>query len=53
MGHVALVDEMRSVHKILVQKPEGKRPLRRLGVDGEDDVEMHLKEMGWGGVDFT
>jgi hypothetical protein len=28
-GHVASVGQMRNVCKILVRKPEGKRPLRR------------------------
>ena len=33
-GHVACVGEERRVYRVLVGKPEGKRPLGRLGVDG-------------------
>jgi hypothetical protein len=33
-GHVACMGGMRNAYKILVGKPEGKRPLRRLGIDG-------------------
>ena len=33
-GHVARMGEERGVYRVLVGKPEGKRPLRRLGVDG-------------------
>jgi hypothetical protein len=32
VGHVAHIGEIRNAHKILVGKPEGKRPFRRLGV---------------------
>jgi hypothetical protein len=28
-GHVVFIDAMRSIHKILVGRPEGKRPLGR------------------------
>jgi len=34
-----------SAYNVLVGKPEGKRPLGRLGADG-----MNLREMWWGGV---
>jgi hypothetical protein len=34
-GNVARMIEMRNAYKILVGKPEGKRPLRRIGVDGK------------------
>jgi hypothetical protein len=33
-GHVAGMEEMRNAHKILVQKPEGKRQLGRPRCDG-------------------
>ena len=32
--HVARIGERRGVDRVLVGKPEGKRPLRRPGVDG-------------------
>jgi hypothetical protein len=33
-GHVARLREERGVYKVLVGKPEGKRPLGRSGLDG-------------------
>jgi hypothetical protein len=33
-GHVAHMGEIRNAYNILVGKPEGKRPLRRLGIVG-------------------
>jgi hypothetical protein len=32
-GHVTRIGEMRNAYKILIVKPEGKRPLEDLGVD--------------------
>jgi hypothetical protein len=34
-------------------KPEGKRPLGRLTRGWEDNIKMDLKEIGWGGTDWT
>jgi hypothetical protein len=34
VGHVACMDEERGVHRVLVGKPEGKRPLGRQDIDG-------------------
>jgi hypothetical protein len=36
--------EMRNAYKILVGKPEEKRPLRRPGLRWEDNIKMGLKE---------
>jgi hypothetical protein len=36
------------VHKVLVGKPEGKRPLVRPRRRWEDDIKMHLQEVGGG-----
>jgi hypothetical protein len=36
--------EMRNVYKIFVEKPEEKRPLRRLGVDGRIILKCILGE---------
>ena len=41
-GHVARMEEGRGVHKILVGKPEGKRPL---GSRWEDNIKMDLEEV--------
>jgi hypothetical protein len=38
------------VYKILVGKPEGKRSLGRLKHRWEDNIKIHLTEIGWEGV---
>jgi hypothetical protein len=43
---------MRNVHKILVGKPEGKRPLGRPRRRWKDDIRMNLWEIGWEAVDW-
>jgi hypothetical protein len=50
VGHVARMGEMRNVYKILVGKPEGKRPLRRSRRRWEDNIGMYLRKIGWEGV---
>ena len=42
-GHVARMQEGRSVHKVLVGKPDGKRPLGRSRRRWEDDIKMDLE----------
>jgi hypothetical protein len=44
--------EERKVYKVLVGKPEGKRPLGRLRRRWEDEIRMDLREIGLGGVDW-
>jgi hypothetical protein len=51
-GHAACMGEIRNVYKILDQKYEGKRPLRRQSHRWEDNIRMDLREMGWEGVEF-
>jgi hypothetical protein len=41
--------EGRNVCRVLVGKPEGKRPLERLRRRWEDGIRMDLREIGWGG----
>ena len=41
--------EGRGVHRVLVGKPEGKRPLGRLRRRWEDYIKMDLQEVGGGG----
>jgi hypothetical protein len=36
------------VYKVLVGKPEGKRPLGRLRHRWEDAIRMDVREIGWG-----
>jgi hypothetical protein len=47
-GHVARMGEERKVYRVLVGKPEGKRPLGRLRRRWEDGIRMDLREIGWG-----
>jgi hypothetical protein len=44
--------EGRSVHRVLVGKPEGKRPLERSRHRWEDNIEMDLQEVGVGCGDW-
>ena len=45
-GDVARVGERRDACKVLVGKPEGKRPLGRLRRRWEDNIKMDVQEMG-------
>jgi hypothetical protein len=44
--------EETKVYKVLVGKPEGKRPLGRPRRRWEDGIRMDLREIGFGGVDW-
>ena len=44
-GHVARMGEGRGVHRFLVGKPEGKRPLGRPKRRWEDNIKMDLREV--------
>jgi hypothetical protein len=48
--HVTCVGEKRNAYRILVGKPEGKRPLGRPKRRWEDNNKMDLREIGWGGL---
>ena len=45
-GQVARMGEGRGVHRVLVGKPEGKRPLGRPRRRWEDNIKMYLQEVG-------
>jgi len=51
-GHVACIGERKGVYRVLVGKPEGKRPLGRLRHRWEDNNKMDLQEVGCGGMDW-
>ena len=51
-GHVACMEGGRVVHKVLVGKPEGKRPSGRPRRRWEDNIKMDLEEVGRGGGDW-
>ena len=41
----------RGIYRVLVGKPEGKKPLGRPRRRWEDDIKMVLQEVGRGGMD--
>jgi hypothetical protein len=49
---VARMGEGRCVHRVLVGKPEGKRPLGRPRCRWEDTIKMNLQEVGGGCGDW-
>jgi hypothetical protein len=51
-GHVALMGEGRGVYRVLVGKPEGKRPLGRPRRRWEDNIKTDLQEVGCGAMDW-
>jgi hypothetical protein len=51
-GHVARIGEKRNAYRLLVENPDGKRPLRRPRRRWVDNIRMDLGEVGWGDVDW-
>jgi hypothetical protein len=51
-GHVARMGDEKKVYKVLVGKPEGKRPLGRPKCGLEDGIRLYLGEIGLGCVDW-
>jgi hypothetical protein len=51
-GHVARIGEERKVYKVLVGKPEGKRPLGRRRRRWEDGIRTDLGKIGCGVVEW-
>jgi hypothetical protein len=47
-GHVARMGEGTGVCRVLVGKPEGRRPLGRPRRRWEDNIKVDLKDVGWG-----
>jgi hypothetical protein len=45
--------EKRNAYRILVGKPEGKRPLGRPSRRWVDNIRMDLGEIGWDGLDWV
>ncbi|KAJ4439263.1 hypothetical protein ANN_07383 [Periplaneta americana] len=46
-GHVARMGESRNAYRVLVGRPEGKRPLGRPRRRWEDNIKMDLREVGY------
>jgi hypothetical protein len=51
-GYLARMGEGRGVYRVLVGKPEGKRPLGRPKCRWEDKIEMDLREIGIDGANW-
>jgi hypothetical protein len=47
-GYVARMGEKRDAYRILVGRPEERRPLGRPRRRWEDNIKMDLQEVGWG-----
>ena len=52
MGQVACMGERGGTYRVLLGKPEGKRPLGRPRNRWEDNNKMGLREVGCGGMDW-
>jgi hypothetical protein len=51
-GHIARMGKKRNANRLLVGKPEGKRPQGRPRHRWVDNIRMNLGEVGWGDVDW-
>jgi transcription termination factor 2 len=51
-GHLARMGEERKVYRVLMGKPEGKRPLGRPRCRWEDGIRMDLRKIGWGSAEW-
>jgi hypothetical protein len=47
-GHVARFGKKRGAYRVLMGKPEGRRPLGKPRRRWDDNIEMDLQEVGWG-----
>jgi hypothetical protein len=52
-GHVARMGVEKGVYRVLVGKPEGKRPMGRPRCRWEDNIKMDLQEVGEGRGDWS
>jgi len=48
----ARMGERRGVCRVLVRKPDGKRPFGRPRCRWEDNIKKDLQEVGYGGIDW-
>jgi hypothetical protein len=51
-GACSTYGERRGANRVLVGKPEGRRPLGRLRRRWEDNIKMDLQEVGYGDTDW-
>jgi len=52
VGHVTRMRERRDVYRVLVGKPERKSVLGRPRLRWEDNIEVDLQDVGFGGMDW-
>jgi hypothetical protein len=50
--HVARIGEKRNAYRLLVGKPEGKRPLQRSRRRWVDNIKIEVREIGCGDMDW-
>jgi hypothetical protein len=50
--HVACIEDRGGAYRVLVRKPEGKRPLGRPRHKWEDNIKMDFQEVGWWYMDW-
>jgi hypothetical protein len=53
VGHVVRMGERTAAYRVLVGKPEGKKPLGKLRHRWEDSLKMDLQEVGCGGMNWN
>jgi hypothetical protein len=51
-GHVARMGEGRGVYRVLVGRPERKRPLGRPRLSWEDNIKLNFREIGTNGANW-
>ena len=49
---MASLGERRGTYRVLVGRPEGKRPFGRPRRRWEDNIKMGLQDLGWGSMDW-
>jgi hypothetical protein len=52
VGYVARIGERRDAYRVLVGKPEGRKPLERPRLTWDYNIKIDLREIEWG-VDWT
>ena len=50
--HVTRMGNKKGVHSVLVEKPDGRRPIGRPRRRWEDKIKKDLQEVGWRGTDW-
>ena len=48
---MACMGERRGAYRALVGKPVGRRPLERPRLRWEDNIEVDIRDVGWGFID--